>query len=496
MMSQEDPAQRIWVRSTDWYRPLTRWLRDLPAHEDPRVRTYFSYETTLIASRAPGRLDFMGGAADEGGALALEVPLADATYAVLQGQESPSANLMTIVNDEPQMSQFDLGSISRGELDTPEAIHARFNKRSESGWVAHIVGLLYYLFHRIRRPVRAPFHGFRLLIHSDVPSGRGLGSSAALEVACMNVLSAFYGIDMEPGELARACQWVEHNVVGSSGGIMDQMTVVFGRHDRMLRLRCQPAQIEGYPPLPAGYQCFGIDAGKRHPAGIARSQLIRTAAQMGYRMLAEAAGLIIHRDGARLVVDDPLWRGYLANIAPDEYRSRYGSVLPDQMQGRDFLGRFQGVSDPDAWIDPNQSYPIRHATEHPIFENERVQRFADAIAQLPNRAGAASEVGALMEASHAAYAPCGLGCTETDLLVELVRRDGPARGLFGAKLTGRGGGGAVAVFGTRDSEAALREIVRTYLKETRKGGDIYVGTSPGAAAVGLLTLRPSLFSSG
>ena len=70
------------------------------------------------------------------------------------------------------------------------------------------------------------------------------------------------------------------------------------------------------------------------------------------------------------------------------------------------------------------------------------------------------EMGELMYGSHASYSACGLGSDGTDLLVELVRQAGPAAGLFGAKITGGGSGGTVAILGRSGAGAAVADIAR------------------------------------
>ena len=61
-----------------------------------------------------------------------------------------------------------------------------------------------------------------------------------------------------------------------------------------------------------------------------------------------------------------------------------------------------------------------------------------------------------MYESHASYGRCGLGSKGTDRLVALVRGEGPAAGLYGARITGGGSGGTVAVIGRRGGGARDR----------------------------------------
>ena len=69
-------------------------------------------------------------------------------------------------------------------------------------------------------------------------------------------------------------------------------------------------------------------------------------------------------------------------------------------------------------------------------------------------------LGKLMYESHASYSACGLGSQGTDLLVEMVKTAGVDRGLFGAKITGGGSGGTVAVLGDRKAEMSVRDVAR------------------------------------
>jgi len=70
-----------------------------------------------------------------------------------------------------------------------------------------------------------------------------------------------------------------------------------------------------------------------------------------------------------------------------------------------------------------------------------------------------------------------------------VRELGPARGLYGAKITGGGSGGTVAVLGRRGAGEAVAEVARRYAAEAGHEPYVFGGSSPGAAAFGHLRLR-------
>lgn len=65
-----------------------------------------------------------------------------------------------------------------------------------------------------------------ILVSSDVPEGKGVSSSAAVEVATMCAVAAAYGVEFNGGvddggrELAVLCQMVENLVVGVPCGVM------------------------------------------------------------------------------------------------------------------------------------------------------------------------------------------------------------------------------------------------------------------------------------
>jgi L-arabinokinase len=93
-----------------------------------------------------------------------------------------------------------------------------------------------------------------------------------------------------------------------------------------------------------------------------------------------------------------------------------------------------------------------------------------------------------MDESHASYGRCGLASPGTDRLVALVKSAGPATGLYGARITGGGSGGTVAVLGRPDASHALARIADQYERETGHRPYIFAGSSPGAAAVGAQVL--------
>lgn len=468
--------------------PFIETVNRLGQHSRPEVSGLFDRESEIIVARAPGRLDVMGGIADYSGSLVLEMPIQEATFAALQRNALCSLRIVSL-SEDPQREVFfempiETFDSDGGPLDYESAC-ARFQQDASRHWAAYVVGAFLVLMHERGIVFQ---EGARILIDSRVPEGKGVSSSAALEVAVMHAVAAAYDIDMTPREMALLCQTVENLVVGAPCGVMDQMTAACGEEGRLLALLCQPAELVDTIPIPHEISIWGLDSGVRHSVSGAAYGDVRVGAFMGYRMIAEMAGLGIRQNqqAGTVDIDDSRWRGYLANLSPLEF-DRYEADLPEHMSGAEFLSRFHGTTDSVSRICPERNYAVRVATAHPVYENNRVRRFAGLMSD------AADEqrlelMGELMYQSHVSYSACGLGSAGTDLLVRLVREAGPRNGLYGARITGGGSGGTVAVLGRCGAGDAIAKVADRYAEETGYQPYIFSGSSPGSAAFGFLRL--------
>jgi galactokinase len=222
------------------------------------ARELFNSKNDLIVSRAPGRLDVMGGIADYSGSHVLEFPLAEATFAAVQLNAERMLNIVTMLDDETRYSSF---TMSLSAFDGPvEYQEARdfFRRDDISGWAAYVAGIFLVL---IRERNVSFESGANILISSRVPLGKGVSSSAALEVAVMQAITEAFDINIEGRDKALLCQKVENLVVGAPCGVMDQMTAVFGERDRLLFMLCQPAELRRMITLPPQLMLWGIDSG-------------------------------------------------------------------------------------------------------------------------------------------------------------------------------------------------------------------------------------------
>ncbi len=455
----------------------------------PRLRDFFAARSPITVARAPGRLDVMGGIADYSGSLVLQLPLREAALVAVQRADDGDVRVVSLAG-EPGQADRAL-TLRRAEFDALlaggyGAARQWFGRDPANAWAAYVVGPLLVL--AAERGARFD-GGLRVLVRSRVPEGKGVSSSAALEVATMQAAAGLLGTPIDGAELARLCQVAENRVVGAPCGIMDQMTAALGRADQLLALLCQPAEVRGFVPLPPGVGFWGIDSGIRHAVSGSDYTGVRAGAFMGYRIIADFAGLRPTDPGpdGAMRFDDPLWNGYLANLSPQEFADLYAARLPETLRGDEFLRRYGGSTDTVAAIDPARAYAVRQPAAHPIHEHARVRRFARLLLGSPEEA-ALREMGELMYASHASYSACGLGSAGTDRLVELVREAGSSAGLYGAKITGGGSGGTVAVLGRADAAAAVADVAKRYAQETGRTATVFAGSSEGACRFGVMTV--------
>jgi galactokinase len=446
---------------------------------------------SVFVARAPGRLDVMGGIADYSGALVLQWPIREATRAALLPWPEPRLSITSVGRDGTER-RCDVPLALIADAHRPyEDVRAWFARDPARHWAAYVAGV----FHVLSREHGVQFrNGAAILIESDVPEGKGVSSSAAIEAATMEAVVAAWRVPIEPRMRAVRCQQVENLIVGAPCGVMDQMASICGEAGRLMALLCQPAESQGNARLPDRLSVWGIDSGIRHAVTGADYGAVRIGAFMGYRILAALAGLQVRpgQQEGHVRIDDPRWGGYLANVGGEAFR-QFEQDIPEALDGDAFLARYDGTTDLVTNVDPARRYAIRVPTAHPIYEHERVTEWARRLAASPAAASApdATRLGSLMFESHASYSACGLGSGGTDRLVSLARAAGSARGIYGAKITGGGSGGTVALLADASAGETVRAIAREYAGETGRDAYVFEGTSPGAARVGAIRLDPA-----
>jgi galactokinase len=441
----------------------------------------FSADRSIFAARAPGRLDIMGGNVDYTGGMVFETTIREATWAAVQLRDDDS---IVLVN--PQMRDRgwqDSVTFPLAALTDEEAVRQLVSSDPRIRWTAYVLGIFFWLKRQ------HAITGATVYIASDLPMNKGVSSSAAVEVAVMKAAAAAYGRPLQGIELAESCQWVENAIAQSPCGIMDQATVVLGDEGFLLPLLCQPCCP--YPPvsLPEMLECRAIDSGVSHSVSGLECETARAAAFMGYKTICDWESLpVVYDDTGRIPRwKDSRWNGYLSSMPPSIFRSRFENRLPETLPGSDFLDAGQTHADVFTPVRPDAVYRVRAATRYAVEENHRIRLFIDLA---PNAAAesAFELMGELMYQSHYSYTECGLGCRQTDFLVDLVRAEGSSAGLYGAKITGGGAGGTVAVLCRKGSDEAFARVVQRYAAYSGVTPYVFEGSSPGADRFGVREL--------
>jgi len=429
--------------------------------ETLKTRALLESAVPVAISRAPGRLDVMGGIADYSGSLVLQRPIAEATFAAAQRIDRAAIEVVSLGRPPVTIPLHTLAPA--GEPVGYDEARRMFVREP---WASYVVGMVLVLARERRFALTS---GMRIVIASNVPEGKGVSSSAAIETATMSAVACAFDITIEPRDLALLCQKGENLVAGAPCGVMDQMTCVFGEEYALMALLCQPAELQPSVAVSDDIEVWGIDSGERHAVGGSDYGAVRAGAFMGLRILSDH----VHVPGA-----------YLANIEASTFERELVEYLPEEMSGDEFVDRYGRTSDSVTTVERGRRYRVRAPTAHPVYERERAEVFRRLLLESSDQQRRI-QLGELMYGSHASYGACGLGSRGTDLLVDLVRAEGSAAGLYGARITGGGSGGTVAVIGRRDASPAIGRVVDAYERATGYRPHVFAGSSPGVDAFGV-----------
>ena len=361
-------------------------------------------------------------------------------------------------------------------------------------WARCIAGCLHVLHEqRLVNLLDERHRGLDIALYSTIPTGAGLSSSAAIQVATMMNLRDHFNIaaELDPMWLALLCQRARPHLAAAPRGIAGLVTSCAGLSGSLVKLLCQPHELQGLLQVPESIRIIGIDTGVRARAHDSQYDRTRCAAFMGHAMILAKMHEMGRAAGLRLVADPT--RGYLANLPLDDYKQYFRQFLPESIRGGAFLAGFGPTTDPATRVEPDIDYPVQSAIDHHVHEPSRVRNFVQFLEQAaalrahsPARSATLDKAGHLMYASHISYTRDALlGAPEADLLVDLVRKN-EHLGLYGAKITGRGQGGTVAVLANtgEKTDAAILEIVAEYQRQTGKTAEVFWASGPGAWEMG------------
>ncbi len=336
--------------------------------------------------RAPGRVNLIGDHTDYNEGFVL--PMALDRETVVAGA----------VREDTRVRVHSLDLNRAGEFD----LKAQGEKRRGS-WLDYVEGMA-----RVLQERGASVRGADLMIHSDVPIGAGLSSSAALEIS---VGLAFLSLSEQPVDLktlALAAQRTEHEYVGIRSGIMDQLVSALGRRGHALLIDCRSLETKQIP-LETQEVAFVIcDTRVRHELASSEYNTRRAECERGVELLrAHVPGL---RSLRELTVED---------------FQKYETLLPEV---------------------------IRRRCRHVLTENARTLAAAGAL-----ETGDLATMGSLMYRSHESLRDdYEVSCPELNLPVEIAAG---VPGTLGARLTGGGFGGCTVSLVRRASLAEFHTTI-------------------------------------
>jgi galactokinase len=359
-------------------------------------RARFGGEPEFLV-RSPGRVNLIGEHTDYNDGFVLPLAIERAIWIALRRRTDDHVRLWSTLGHEE--AEFGLTALERG-----------------GGWVAYVQGVAHELLQS-----GLDLQGWDGVITSDIPTGAGLSSSAALELGSARAFAAVSGFGWDPVQMAVVSQRAENDWVGMNCGIMDQLICAAGEADRALLIDCRdltwsPARI------PAGAVVVVLDTlTRRELVGSAYNDRVASC-----REAAEAFGIAALRD-----LD---WE----TLAKKRNR-----------------------------LDPLVFRRARHV----VRENDRTLAMADALNHDDLIAA-----GKLMQESHTSMRDdFEISSPALDAMTEAAME---APGCFGARMTGGGfGGSCVALVAAGDVEAFEQETLGGYHTSTGLQG-VAIRTRP------------------
>ena len=357
--------------------------------------------------RAPGRVNLISEHTDYNGGFVL--PMAIDFEARIAARRCPDHHVQMVALDfGGEESVFSLDQIEHDDAHK---------------WSNYVRGVAWAMRQR-----RVKLPGLDMVIHSDVPIGSGLSSSAALEVCAATTFQIFGNLSFSKVQIAQLCQKAENEFVGVKSGIMDQFISALAQAGHALLIDCRDLAYQ-YVPMPQGATIVVCDTTKRR--GLVTSEYNTRRAEC-----EEAA----RRMGVQLLRD----------VSPADL-ARFEKDLPPTIAKR---------------------------ARHVVMENARVLEAVEAMKQNDRPA-----LGALMNQSHESLRDdYEVSCPELDIMVAIARQQ---PGCLGARLTGAGFGGCtVSLVENGAVQAFVPNVIREYRARTGVPPPVYVcHPSAGASVV-------------
>jgi len=190
------------------------------------IKTFDRSPTVWV--QAPGRVDLMGSHTDYNEGFVLTEAINRNTWIAARPREDGRVRICSA--NAPGCSEFELIDITFDEI-TP--------------WTNYVRGVA-----DVMQQEGYVLRGFDGLVHSTIPFGSGLSSSAALEVSTATLFVALSGLKIDPVIIAKMTQRAENEFVGMNCGILDQYSSAMGQVGSVLLLDCRTITSEVKPIAP------------------------------------------------------------------------------------------------------------------------------------------------------------------------------------------------------------------------------------------------------
>ena len=143
----------------------------------------------------------------------------------------------TIELSRNEESKFEVFS----EHFSEKKIFNDFIKSQSNDWSDYIKGCLFVYFDEYKK---IKLEHLNIYISSSIPLERGISSSSALCVSTLKALNSYFNTQIDEKHIAILAKKVEHDYIGVSGGIMDQMVSSIGIHGKAFFLDCLNLKYE------------------------------------------------------------------------------------------------------------------------------------------------------------------------------------------------------------------------------------------------------------
>jgi galactokinase len=368
-------------------------------------------------ARAPGRVNLIGEHTDYNDGFVMPIAIDRDVFIAARARNDNQLHITALDVQDGQTDVFTLDDIPH---------HPDYQ------WANYVRGVAYYLSQQ-----EVKLTGIDAVITSNLPSGAGLSSSAALEVATATILQAFTPWRLSGVVVAQICQRAENNFVGVKSGIMDQYASALGEKGAAIKIDCRALTYEAVK-LPRGVTVVVADTNKkRHLAGSAYNTR---------RMECENAAMLLGQLLGKRV-------DALRDVSYKEFKG-VAKHLPANLMKR---------------------------ARHVITENERVEKAARAA-----KRNDAVKFGALMAQSQTSLRDdYEASSPELDTMIEIARQQ---PGCLGSRLTGAGWGGATVNL-VRDSnvDAFVEQVAQEYKAQT--GIEPWVSPVRASQGAGMIELE-------